>query len=125
MLKILFFIFLGGGIGSILRWLLSLRLNTEVFPYGTLMVNALGGLIMGIGLWFVESKGLSQDLRYFIMIGVLGGFTTFSSFGGEVFYMLRNDEIIRAILYISISNFLVILNVILGFFIMREVFKVG
>ena len=62
MLKILLSIFLGGGIGSIARWLFSSRLNLETFPYGTLMVNALGGLLMGVGIWFIESKGLSHDL---------------------------------------------------------------
>lgn len=125
MIKILLSIFLGGGIGSIARWLLSSRLNLETFPYGTLMVNALGGLLMGVGIWFIESKGLSHDFRYFVIVGFLGGFTTFSSFGREVFAMLRNSEILKAMIYLSISNFSVVLCVALGFFIMRQIFKVG
>ena len=79
---------LGGFLGSIGRYLLSgyiqhLVKNTE-FPYGTLAVNLIGCLFIGFLSQWVETRGfLSPEARLFVFVGLLGGFTTFSTFGNE------------------------------------------
>ena len=75
---------LGGALGCAARFALSgLLQKPGGFPYGTLAVNALGCLAAGVVLGLMENKGWSEDVRTFLMPGVLGGFTTFSAFGAE------------------------------------------
>jgi len=85
---------LGGGAGSVLRYLIAgwgQRLASETFPFGTLLVNVLGCLLIGFlyaafaGPWLVR-----EEYRLALLVGVLGGFTTFSTFGYETF-TLAND----------------------------------
>ena len=76
----------GGAVGSILRYLISghvQQLTKSVgFPYGTLAVNALGCFIIGLLFYLADTRGaFSSEVRSFIFIGVLGGLTTFSTFG--------------------------------------------
>ncbi|HWB19952.1 MAG TPA: fluoride efflux transporter CrcB [Phycisphaerales bacterium] len=101
--KILF-VFLGGGIGSALRYLLagvaqslSLKISPHsLFPIGTMTVNVLGCLAIGaLGAAFAEPHLAKSGLRLFLVIGILGGFTTFSSFSLESF-QLANDGALRA-----------------------------
>ena len=117
-----FLVFLGGGLGSVCRYFISFYLNAKSFPWATLIVNAIGALIMGICIFFVIQKMMSLDKKALIMVGFLGGFTTFSSFGSEVFFMLRNSEFLKASFYVIISNFSVILFCFLGFFITKLIF---
>ncbi len=87
---------LGGGIGAVLRYLVTgfvSRIFPWQFPWGTLAVNTLGSFAMGF-LWafFEEGGGLPSSVRVFLMIGLLGSFTTFSTFSLENFVMLRERE---------------------------------
>ena len=98
-------IFLGGGIGASARyWLGGLvheRLGSA-FPYGTLAVNVLGCLLIGILMSTMEERFLaSPQLRLFLTIGILGGFTTFSSFSYETIALLRGGEMLNAGLNVS------------------------
>lgn len=69
-----------------------------MFPLGTFAVNMIGCLIIGYLMQLSESRGVLQgDWRLFVFVGLLGGFTTFSSFGLETFYLLRDGEYIYAI----------------------------
>lgn len=73
----------GGFIGAVLRYVASLGMQAALgrgFPFGTLFVNTSGGLFMGLAL---ASPAVSGGVRLFLITGVLGGFTTFSAFGGE------------------------------------------
>ena len=94
MLK-LFCIASGGAIGALLRYVVSAFTHTILnadFPWGTLSVNLIGSLIIG-SLWGLsETVLLSQNVRLFLLIGVLGSFTTFSSFTLENFTLLRDGE---------------------------------
>ena len=78
----------GGAIGSVLRYLTGLamtRLFGIAFPYGTLVVNVVGGLIMGLFIELLTRRFEgSEELRLFVPVGILGGFTTFSSFWFDV-----------------------------------------
>jgi CrcB protein len=100
MLNILF-IGLGGFLGSISRYLIVGLVNRvfpfTVFPYGTLVVNVLGCLLIGFTVGLVEIRQMFRpEIRLFLMIGVLGGFTTFSTFSYETFDLARDGETVRA-----------------------------
>jgi CrcB protein len=87
----------GGFIGSVLRYLLSGVVQEwsrrDDFPVGTLAVNLVGCLVVGLISQLAESRGaLSPEVRAFIVIGILGGFTTFSTFGNETMNLWRDRE---------------------------------
>lgn len=95
-------VFFGAGIGGVLRFAMSPAVqrscNGWEFPIGTFSVNMLGCLVIGVLGQLAESKGLLQgDTRLFLFVGVLGGFTTFSSFGFETFQLLRDGEVLYAL----------------------------
>lgn len=114
----LFLLLVGGGIGTVLRyWLsnLTYRAAGGVFPSGTLAVNLGGSLAIGV-LWALFEKGtLAPNTRLFLMTGILGGFTTFSTFTLENFSLLRNGELKLAAVNILVSNVAGIFLVFAGF----------
>jgi CrcB protein len=89
-------IFVGGGIGSVLRYLVSgwmYALLGADFPFGTFAVNIVGSLIIGFFLTIAEDRFLvSPDLRAFVAIGIVGGFTTFSTFTYETLGLFRDGS---------------------------------
>lgn len=98
----LILIALGGAIGSICRYGLSTlvqRQTTPFFPYGTFVVNVLGCLMFGVIVGAARQRFvLGPNERAFLLIGILGGFTTFSTFTYETFALLQDGEILRAVL---------------------------
>lgn len=119
MLKQLLLIGSGGFIGSVARFLVS-RLNTRVewfsIPIGTLTVNVLGSLLIGFLIGISEkSPVLTVEWRMFLMVGLCGGFTTFSSFSGENLVLLKNGQILPLLLYTALSIFLGFTAVYLGY----------
>lgn len=96
------FVALGGALGSVLRYLLGTWTQTISrsidFPYGTLAVNLLGCFAIGFLSQLAESRGaFNPESRAFIFVGILGGFTTFSSFGNETVNLLRDGETVNAL----------------------------
>jgi fluoride exporter len=94
----------GGFIGALLRYLLSTAVNRhwhiELMPLGTLTVNLLGCLLIGVMAGLADSmNGFSLQLRLFLMVGVLGGFTTFSAFALEGLELLRTGSLAVLLLY--------------------------
>jgi CrcB protein len=93
---------LGGALGSIARHLLGTWVNSafplSTFPWGTLAVNVSGCLVIGLlgGLGDARAS-LGPELRMFLFVGVLGGFTTFSSFAYETLALLRFEDLARAL----------------------------
>ena len=92
----------GGFIGSALRYLIGVCLHQWAggakFPFATLLVNLIGCLVIGFLSQMAEARGLfTTETRVFIFVGVLGGFTTFSSFGKETIELWRGDKEMLAI----------------------------
>lgn len=97
---------LGGFIGSVSRYLMGgyvQRLNQNAsFPLGTLVVNLVGCFFIGLLSQLAESRGFfSPEIRAMVFIGILGGFTTFSSFGNETLGLLRDGQITSAVANIA------------------------
>ena len=113
------YVALGGALGSVSRYLLgtwtqSLSKSID-FPYGTLTVNFIGCFVIGFLSQLVESRGaFTSESRAFIFIGILGGFTTFSSFGNETMNLLRDGETFNALANIGANVILGLLLVWLG-----------
>jgi len=116
-------VFFGAGIGGVLRFAMSPAVQRACkgweFPIGTFSVNMLGCFIIGLLGQLAESKGLFQsDLRLFLFVGVLGGFTTFSSFGFETFQLLRSGEfqyaIANAVLQVALGLLFVWIGWVIG-----------
>jgi CrcB protein len=116
---------LGGAAGSVLRYATSLGVHGllgRAFPYGTLVVNVVGCLAMGfLYVWLVERSAVSAEVRAGVLIGVLGGFTTFSSFSIETLVLIEAGEHLRAALNVLASVALCLLATWLGLVLARQV----
>ena len=109
----------GGFLGALARYGLSgivqRHLPLATFPYGTLVVNLVGCLLIGAIVGLAESRQLfGPELRTFVLIGILGAFTTFSTFGFETFSMLRDHEYLRATANVGVHVMLGLALVWLG-----------
>ncbi|OCC15731.1 CrcB protein [Dissulfuribacter thermophilus] len=112
----------GGFIGAILRYVISgyiQNLSQSVsFPYGTLAVNVIGCVFIGTLSHLAEIKmGMTTEMRLLLMIGLLGSFTTFSTFGNETVNLLQDQGIFAALINLGAHIFLGLLGVFLGRFL--------
>lgn len=102
-----FVVFLGAGLGGALRHgvnLASARLFGGAFPFGTLAVNVIGGLAMGLLVGYFAFQGqASQSWRLFLTTGILGGFTTFSAFSLDAVLLWQRGEPGQAVVYVLVS----------------------
>jgi CrcB protein len=118
------FVFLGGGLGAALRHGMNLaiaRLLGTAFPYGTMIVNISGSLVMGlIAGYFAFKGGASQHWRLFLTTGVLGGYTTFSAFSLDAALLWERQEVALMALYVGGSVILSIAGLFAGLFLVRH-----
>ncbi len=114
----------GGAIGSVLRHFVgktALAMLGGAFPYGTLIVNVAGSFVMGVLVaLFAYTINPSQEVRAFLTVGVLGGFTTFSSFSLDVVTLYERGEVASAALYIFLSLVLSLTGVFAGVLLVRS-----
>ena len=118
---------LGGALGTILRFaLVSTSIDyfkQPIFPWGTLLVNLSGSLIIGLLAGLNESDLMNPGMRTFLFIGLLGGFTTFSSFSLESLQLIRQSHLNYAILYILASTLIGLALAATGFFFAKWVIQ--
>lgn len=117
-------VFIGGGLGALARYLISLAFGkTELFlPYQTLTANFLGCLIAGMVITYLSAKtNISPVYKTFIITGICGGLTTFSTFSLETVAFIQSGEYLKALIYAFASLFICIISVILGILIMKKV----
>ena len=116
----LIYVGIGGFLGAISRWslgsILKKTLGDPSFPYPTLLINLIGCFAIGLAYAIWENNKVAQ---LFIIIGFLGGFTTFSTFGLELLTLIRAGSLGMATLYVSLSSCLGIFLVWLGMTIAR------
>ena len=116
-------VFLGGGVGAALRHgvnVIAARWLGTAFPYGTLIINVLGSLAMGlIAEYFALKAGLPQRWRLFLTTGILGGFTTFSAFSLEAALLYERGQLAGSAIYVVASVVLAIGALFAGMAIVR------
>ena len=119
MIKNLFLVLLGGGLGSISRYLLSFYLtknNVSNFPWATFIANSVGCLLIGLFFGYIQKNNLQNEtLKLLLITGFCGGFTTFSTFSLENIQFIQNQNYNLAIIYTLASIFVGFLAVIIGF----------
>ena len=124
-MKTLLLVALGGAFGSVARFLvgrLAMALWGAEFPWGTMIVNVVGCFVMGLlaGL-LVHYAEWSQDVRAFLLVGILGGFTTFSAFALDIVTLYERGALLPALFYLLASVVVSILAVAGGLLVMRTV----
>jgi len=118
MLEKIILVAIGGGLGSVCRFLVSVALPKFSFPLATFSVNILGCFLVGfISAYFNSHSNLAPNLKLLLITGFCGGFTTFSAFGFEKVNLLQNGNYATFFLYVFSSVILGILAVFLGFWV--------
>ena len=114
------FVFLGGGTGSVLRYLVGLWIGSTAFPWATFAVNAVGSLAIGLfGSW-ASRFGWSEAVRLSLTVGLCGGFTTFSTFSKESLTLAESGRWYAFTAYVAGSVAIGVLAVALGYCAARQ-----
>jgi CrcB protein len=117
-------VFLGAGVGGALRHgvsSLGMRLLGTGFPFATLTVNIVGSLVMGLlAGWFAQRGEASQHFRLFLTTGILGGFTTFSTFSLDIAVLWERGAVGLCALYLSLSLLVSVAALFIGLWLMRQ-----
>ncbi len=115
----------GGAVGALLRYWVSTGVYTLIgrgFPYGTLVVNVLGSLLMGfLYIWLLERVAAGVAMRAFALIGLLGAFTTFSTFSIETLNLMESGQFTKAALNTLLSVVLCVGAAALGVMLARQI----
>jgi fluoride exporter len=117
-MKSILLVALGGALGAVCRYLLSLLLKDYTyiyFPVNTFLVNAIGCFCIGLCYALLMNNGNFNEIKLLLIVGVLGGFTTYSAFAFEAVLMFKQQLFKQAFTYIFLSNITCILFAYLGF----------
>ena len=125
-MKSLIYVFIGGGTGSVLRYMAQLLANRTtleaVFPVGTFAVNILGSLLIGLFYSLSVRFDWSQETRLLLTVGLCGGFTTFSTFSNNSLSLLKNEFYGTLAIYVLLSLLLGVSSAFFGGWIGKHLF---
>ena len=117
-MSILISVFLGGGLGAIIRYLVIEQVNKlflVAFPFGTIAVNVIGAFLIGLlSSYLAERLDVSENIKMFLIVGFCGGFTTFSSFNIEFYQLFSNGEILSSLIYVTTTFVLTVVAFYIG-----------
>ena len=119
MIKNILLIGLGGGIGSMCRYTVSLLLVNKSFPVATLLINISGSFIIGlVAAYALKNEWFAANWKLFLATGICGGFTTFSAFSLENLQLVQQGKYLWALLYIAASIVLGLMATFFGYKLM-------
>ena len=119
-MKSFLLVFLGGGFGSGLRYLVTIAMNqySKVLPFGTFTINIIGCLLIGLVLGYAQKENtLTSNQTLLLATGFCGGFTTFSAFANENLELIKNGEIFNFSVYTIGSVLIGITAIFIGFYL--------
>ena len=122
-MKSFLLVFLGGGLGSGLRYLVAIVMNqySKVLPFGTFAVNMIGCLLIGLVLGYAQKENtLTSNQTLLLATGFCGGFTTFSAFASENLELIRNGELFNFSIYAIGSVFAGMLLILIGYLLVNK-----
>ena len=118
---------LGAAFGAWLRWLITYFLSTvdPSLPHGTLAVNLIGGLVIGISFAAIQSTSInvSEELKLILNVGFLGAFTTFSTYSMELLNLFLNGEVALGILFAALNVIGALLFCFIGYYLLNLFLK--
>ncbi len=118
-----FLVFFGAGFGGLMRHginFVALRSGSN-FPWGTMAINISGSIVMGLAVGWFAARGGSQQARLFLTTGILGGYTTFSTFSLEAYSLFERGETGASLAYVLVSVVAGIGGLALGLTLMRQI----
>lgn len=124
-MKSIIYVFIGGGTGSVLRYLMQMVINRNIitaFPLGTFVVNIIGCMLIGMFYTLSDRFNLSQDIRLLLTVGLCGGFTTFSTFSTESLNLLKGELYGMSLLYTLSSVAIGIIFTFAGIWLGKNLF---
>ena len=122
MINNILYIAAGGAFGSVIRYIITyfFKIFYPNFPIGTLLINVLGSFLIGLLVSYMQNSNISENIfKYFLIIGLLGSFTTFSAFSIETLELFRQEKIILSFIYVISSITLTLCAAYVGFIILR------
>ena len=122
-MKSFLLVFLGGGLGSGLRYLVTIAMNqySKVLPFGTFAVNMIGCLLIGLVLGYAQKENtITSNQTLLLATGFCGGFTTFSAFASENLELIRNGELFNFSIYAIGSVFVGMLLILIGYLLVNK-----
>ena len=122
----LLYIFIGGGIGSVCRYLISSVINqhsTVLFPFGTFAANLIGSFVMGLCFYIFQKTVIPVEIRILITIGFLGGFTTYSTFCIESVNLFKEGEYLYFLLNMVLTNIISLIMAVGGMYLGKIILK--
>lgn len=125
-MKTMFYIAVGGGLGALIRFVVTkyMQIYVPSLPLGTLFVNATGSLIMGFCFFIFDEKMPNNTMQFFVLIGFLGAYTTFSTYALETVQLVKNNDVSMAVLNVLFNNALSLAMLVIGMFAAKLILRV-